>query len=189
MWFALIWPLGQYRLRKKWAELCQRKQVHVQTHHWRQVVSKYYITLYESLPLTFSSIKPVFLCSYKGVRSNKSKLANLYIFHFLQGFIIIIFLCSTPAKYAGTADKNFQLFIKIPFNFCLFLNFFWKKQKRNRLSMKKLHLIAARLQHEVFFMNKYLLYDNFKNFVKVTCNTHPSIHMKSLGWDLGHFDF
>lgn len=91
MWFALIWPLGQYRLRKKWAELCQRKQVHVQTHHWRKVVSNYYITLYESLPLTFSSIKPVFLCCYKGVRSNKSKLANLYIFHFLQVFLLLFF--------------------------------------------------------------------------------------------------
>lgn len=49
------------------------------------------ILLYESLSLTFSSIKPVFFCCYKVARSNKSKLTNLYIFHFLQDFLLLFF--------------------------------------------------------------------------------------------------
>lgn len=47
----------------------------------------------------------------------------IYVFRLSPFFFIINFLCFKSATYVGTADGNFQLFVKMPFDYCLFLNF------------------------------------------------------------------
>lgn len=123
------------------------------------IEEKYSITLCESLSLTLSSTKPVFLCSNKGVRFNKSKLTNLYIFHLLHFFLLLFFFVLHQQNMLEQQTRISSCSSK--FNLISASSFLSQEAGKNRPSMKKLHLFAAWLQHEIFFMNKYLFHDTF----------------------------
>lgn len=64
-----------------------------------------------------------------------------------------------------------------------FLISFEKGRKEiNRLSMKELIRLLPDYNMRYFFVNKYLLYDNFKIFTEVTCNIVTSFSRFEIPW-------